>query len=397
VLSGTITQTSDGGDIVWLDIDWAAYSANGSLIGKYLQKTAVPRGSWQLLSTDTLGVVVVEAMPGIDSLIRPLMFPPGSQINSPNRPSQGMDDLIFRPDDTVIVSSQGIAKLDTVGQKVWEPLVSVSTESGPVTLLNPADRPVVHDLVVLIDPSARRKEFGVFVADNLTDEYAKEIDTQLPTLEGLTDFSSLIAAPVPPQQPVMPSRPKPKSPREVANAKAQDEVEALAALVALQTDIPASQQGVGSSVSDAPLPAVFAALQRPPVFLVRQVIGAPGDGGVTLRNAMRKALRINDAMISDDMGQVSHIIQGTVRVEVPFAGLQRVRIVWMITNTSGLEMGTALQENDVPEGSLNEVWGPVAQSIANAAVLGIAQLFETGLDAGGAGGRLSQPDLPHLQ
>ncbi len=391
VLSGTITQTSGDGDIIWLDIDWAAYHADGSLIGKYLQKTAVPQGSWRLLSTETLGVVVIEAMPGIDTLIRTKMFPPGSQMASANQPVQAVDNLVYRPDDTVIVSGQGMARVNNVGRKVWEPLVSVSTESGIVTLVKPADRQVALDPVVLIDPSARRNQFGVYVADNLTEEYAREIDTNLPSVDDITDL------PHPTSQTMISSDPTPRTPRQIADEKALEEVEVLAALVTLQADVPAEQPEDAVSEVGKQILAAFAALQKPPVFLVRQVIGAPGDGGVTLRNAMRKALRNNDAMISDDMDQVSHIVQGTVRVEVPFTGKQRVRIVWMITDTSGLEMGTALQENDVPEGSLNEAWGPVAQSIADAAVLGIAQLFETGLDAGGAGGRLAQPDLPHLQ
>ena len=381
VLTGWITQASTSGDIIWLDIDWAAYGSNGNVLGKYTQNTAVPRSGWERLSTETLGAILVEAMPGIDGLVRLEMFPPGTDMAQPTMPQPGMLGPLSQNDDTIIVSGFGIAKVDETGREVWEPLMTVTGEIGAVPLVNPSQK------VQLIDPSIREKEQEkartTFVSEGLTDEYVESINTDIPSANEI--------AGLPPRDP----EPEESSEKYRSSLPIEetDDVNAVTGQLAA----PVSPAPGVIQKSTPPATAAFGAASYRPVFLVRQAIGAPGDGNLVLRDAMRKALRNNDAMVTDDLSKASHIVQGTVRVEVPFAGTQRVRIVWMITNTGGLEMGTALQENDVPEGSLDQPWGGVAQKIADSAVLGIAQLFDTGLDAGGLGGHLSQPDLPHLQ
>lgn len=162
----------------------------------------------------------------------------------------------------------------------------------------------------------------------------------------------------------------------------------------------AQQQAVQSVAPVSPQPTlsdgnVAKGFVRP-VFLVRHVTGAPGDGNLSLRTAILHALRQADAMVTDNPAQASYVIQGSVQMSSPFAGRQHTRIVWLVTTITGEEVGTAVQENDIPQGSLDGKWGTVAQVIANAAVPGVAQLFDTGLDAGSAQGNLAQPDLPHM-
>ena len=393
VLTGWITKASDSGDIIWLDIDWAAYGSTGNLLGKYTQNTAVPRTGWENLSTETLGAILVEAMPGIDGLVRLEMFPPGSDMAQPSMPQPGMLGPSSQGDDTIIVSGFGMAKVDDTGREVWEPLMTVTGEIGAVPLVNP------NQQVTLIDPSIKKKkqeeELYTYVSEGLSDEYVESIDTELPSV------AQIAGLPAPDPQPETSSgnHSSLTAAEPVVVEALKEKPEVLASASPEATIAAAALAEAASPVESVftPAKAAFGVASYRPVFLVRQAVGAPGDGNLALRDAMRKALRYNDAMLSDDLSKASHIVQGTVRVEVPFAGRQRVRIVWMITNTQGQEMGTALQENDVPEGSLNQPWGGVAQRIANAAVLGIAQLFDTGLDAGGVGGQLSQPDLPHLQ
>ncbi len=383
VLTGWITETSSSGDILWLDIDWAAYGSDGGLIAKYEQKTAVPSQGWARLSAETMGAVVVEAMSGIDNLIRLEMFPPGSSGPQPILEMTEFAAPQTQSLETIVVSGQGIAKVDKAGKETWEPLVSVTAviEDGQqVTEFSPAP-------ITLIDPSARKTApLDAYISGELTDEYSAGIDTDLPDIDNMGDLPQ--PDPVQPVQPVQQAQPvQPTQPQQTA---------------ALETITPEEAMELAPVVESQPAQqpaaiAAFAPSTYRPVFLVRQAFGAPGNGNLELRDALRKALRNNDAMVTQDLKQASHIVQGTVRVEVPFAGRQRVRIVWMVTNTAGLEMGTALQENDVAEGVLSKPWGIMADKIAGAAVLGIAQLFDAGLDSGGAGGELSQPDLPHLQ
>ncbi|MEQ8665679.1 MAG: hypothetical protein RIC16_08130 [Rhodospirillales bacterium] len=132
-----------------------------------------------------------------------------------------------------------------------------------------------------------------------------------------------------------------------------------------------------------------------PVFIVRNVTGAPGDGNAALTRAIRGALRQISAAVTDDPTQATHVLQGSVRVDSPFAGRQKVRIVWQVTEIDGTETGKAMQENQVPQGSLDGAWGGTADKVAEAAVVGVAGLFSDSISATKTQG-LSQPDLPHV-
>ena len=161
------------------------------------------------------------------------------------------------------------------------------------------------------------------------------------------------------------------------------------------TDVGDAIQVASGSVSagelDQPTPA---AVDRP-VFVVRPVLGAPGDGNSALGRAVRAALRKIDAAVTEDAQQATHVLQGSVRVDSPFAGRQKVRIVWQVTAIDGTVTGQALQENQVPQGSLDGVWGPTADAVATGAVKGIEKLFDSPI-SGTATSGLSQPDLPHV-
>jgi len=132
-----------------------------------------------------------------------------------------------------------------------------------------------------------------------------------------------------------------------------------------------------------------------PIFLVRGVQGAPGDGNVALTRSIREALRRIDVPVTDDPQSATHVLQGGVRVDSPFAGRQKVRIVWQVTGIDGSVVGQAMQENQVPQGSLDGAWGATADAVSVGAVGGIAKLFKNPVP-GTAPAGLSQPDLPHV-
>jgi hypothetical protein len=117
--------------------------------------------------------------------------------------------------------------------------------------------------------------------------------------------------------------------------------------------------------------------------MVKPVQGAPGDGNAALTQAIRAALAASAFEVSDDPGQAGYVLQGIVRMEPPFAGRQKTKIIWMVTTMAGEEVGSAVQENAVKEGSLNGAWGQTAHVVTAAAVDGIQRLLPA------PGGRLA--------
>lgn len=132
-------------------------------------------------------------------------------------------------------------------------------------------------------------------------------------------------------------------------------------------------QAIAALVQD-PAAAGAAAAPRPPLH-VAAVTGAPGDGGIALRRAMRRALggagfRLSDAPVAGAL-----VIAGRVAVSAPQKGRQTAEITWAVRRSDGTELGRLSQKNAVPAGSLDGAWGPTARAIADAAVGGVRDLL----------------------
>jgi hypothetical protein len=67
---------------------------------------------------------------------------------------------------------------------------------------------------------------------------------------------------------------------------------------------------------------------------------------------------------------------GTVKLDRPQNGRQRVAITWALLEPDGKQLGIVTQENAVPQGSLDGRWGEVANAVAEAAAPGILALIE---------------------
>ena len=120
-------------------------------------------------------------------------------------------------------------------------------------------------------------------------------------------------------------------------------------------------------------------------MLVNPVVGAPGDGNPALTKAIKTALGALDVLITEDRRQAKVQLSGTVAVQPLANGMERIGIVWRVTTPDGFEVGRASQENTVPSGSLNGVWGIEADRVASAAVSGIERI----LGIGRGGGRIT--------
>ncbi len=109
--------------------------------------------------------------------------------------------------------------------------------------------------------------------------------------------------------------------------------------------------------------------------LVPTVIGAPGDGSVSLTNAIQRELQRNGVGLANAPSGQNYTIEGKVKVSAANSGKQNIQIDWDVKDPAGKKLGTVSQKNDIPEGSLNGPWGPTANAAAAAAAQGILKLL----------------------
>lgn len=112
------------------------------------------------------------------------------------------------------------------------------------------------------------------------------------------------------------------------------------------------------------------------LFHVAPIEGAPGDGGIALRQTLKGELRKRDIRVIGQPGENTYDIRGTVQLAPAGAGQQRVRISWALFTPGGKRVGSVDQENVVPAGSLDGKWGRVALVVSQGAALGLVDLYE---------------------
>jgi hypothetical protein len=122
--------------------------------------------------------------------------------------------------------------------------------------------------------------------------------------------------------------------------------------------------------------APAAAADADPVVRIDSVSGAAGDGDPALARAMDEVLRRAHIKLAELGTTPSFVLAAKVVMGKPAAGQQRVKIAWTLARPDGGEIGRISQENAVPSGSLDGVWGDVAYAIAQAAGPGVTALIE---------------------
>jgi hypothetical protein len=131
---------------------------------------------------------------------------------------------------------------------------------------------------------------------------------------------------------------------------------------------------------------------------VRKAAGAPGDGNESLASSLTTVLKHQDVELVDaTSGKPDLDVDCDVKLDPAKDGKQHVRIVWHVARTAGGEVGQVAQENDIPRGQLDGVWGDVAYSVAMAAEGGIMQLIDRGAPPqkrGEATAAASPPPVP---
>jgi hypothetical protein len=109
--------------------------------------------------------------------------------------------------------------------------------------------------------------------------------------------------------------------------------------------------------------------------MVPAVIGAPGDGAVSLTKAISRQLVANGFQPASSPGPTAYTVQGKVSMGQPADGKQTIKIEWQVFDPAGKRVGTVSQSNAVPQGSLDGAWGKTADAAAAAASQGIVKLL----------------------
>lgn len=109
--------------------------------------------------------------------------------------------------------------------------------------------------------------------------------------------------------------------------------------------------------------------------LVPSVTGAPGDGSVSLTNALQRELSRNGIALADRPADGTYRVEGKVKLGEGKDGKQPIQIDWHVKDPQGKQLGTVSQKNEIPQGSLDGSWGKVADAAAAAAAQGILKLL----------------------
>ena len=109
--------------------------------------------------------------------------------------------------------------------------------------------------------------------------------------------------------------------------------------------------------------------------MVMPVSGAPGDGKTSLTKAIKKRLYKKGIRLTSKRTNSVYQVRGVVQLTNAGAGKQKIRIDWRVYDPKGKRLGTVTQKNEIPRGSLNGSWGPIADAAAGAAADGIAKLL----------------------
>jgi hypothetical protein len=116
-------------------------------------------------------------------------------------------------------------------------------------------------------------------------------------------------------------------------------------------------------------------LNRPARVVVKDVIGAPGDGNQSLTRQMRSALPQMGEVVQDTQEGSDFGVQGEVHMAQGAGPTTRVEIQWIVTDQKGQEQGRIVQLNEVPRGTLSNYWGDVAAVVAHEAAGGVRDVI----------------------
>lgn len=172
-----------------------------------------------------------------------------------------------------------------------------------------------------------------------------------------------------------PAVPEPAKPEASKTETATKVATAPAAPTAAKAEI-ASEPKADTKIAaaDAKAKTPPAAAEKPEVYFL-PIMGAPGNGRTALAQAFRQTLASRGVRLAAEPGPRTFLVQSVVSLKSAGPGLDTIEINWNMKAPTGEFLGNVHQSNQVPRGSLDGEWGPVAFDAADGAAQGIVALL----------------------
>ena len=106
---------------------------------------------------------------------------------------------------------------------------------------------------------------------------------------------------------------------------------------------------------------------------VTQVIGAPGDGNLSLARSLRAHLKGAGIPFTEDARKAKVHIAGLVSLIKVNDKVDEITLTWIFTKEDGSELARISQNNQVPHGMLDNRWGDAAYEATFALVGAVKQ------------------------
>ncbi len=116
-------------------------------------------------------------------------------------------------------------------------------------------------------------------------------------------------------------------------------------------------------------------VNRPVRIFLQAITTAPGDGNTSLATQFRREMQKLDITVQDKPDAADFTVAATVSVTPVANKLERVEIVWTVTDAAGHERGRVVQLNEIPGGSLRGLWADIAVVVAQEAAPGVKDVM----------------------
>jgi hypothetical protein len=418
---GKVLSAVPRGNVTWLTMDWSIRAPYGTLVDTYRQRVVIDKVMWDRAAPEAINLVIADAAPKIVEMVSSQIGPPAmASMTHRNWRDQSNEDQ-FK--DKSMIEQQVISAANKPNSTTMSARMAEQSRLAPATAEPPqvaVPGPIVQPLARIADSTngqVVRAEGVAGLAQNDLETPTSMAMSEVPrpplpsllTLPPIEEpetvpvenqgtqrvgtLPSLGPAPTPsgPPTALTPGAPRsvPPPPGGVTSEPEESFLEKLS------PNLGATDRRVGDARPPQESAAKFAEVRwGQPAFLIRPVVGAPGNGNESLTAALKSALRDRDLTISEDPRQAGFIIDGQVDLGEPVNGRQYVKISWAVNTVTGQEVGRAVQENTVVAGSLDGEWGQVAEVVSHAAVRGIQDLFGDVSEQTGA--RVPLPDFPDV-
>lgn len=403
---GKVLSAVPRGNVTWLTMDWAIRAPYGTFVDTYRQRVVIDKNMWDQAAPEAINLVIADAAPKIVKMVNSQIGPPAMAAMTHRSWRDQSNDDQFK-DKSYIEKQATPAPMKPMTRPLRQPMTVAERPS------NIAPAPVAQPLARIADATNGQ----VVLAPGMSaapkpPEASISSRTPLPSLltlppieepqvpflteqraQQVATLPSLGTVPAPSGPPTALTPGTPRTVLTPPGGVATEPEESF--LDKLQPNLGSADRRVGDARPAAQSAAKFAEVRwGQPAFLIRPVVGAPGNGNESLTAALKTALRNRDLTISEDPRQAGFIIDGQVDLGEPVNGRQYVKISWAVNTVTGEEVGKAVQENTVVAGSLDGEWGQVAEVVSHAAVRGIQDLFGDADEQSRS--RVPLPDFPDV-